>query len=55
MEVDFKSDAVWGPGEGATIRERDRLEEQEHREDERRVRGPIRNLWSGVVETFHRV
>ena len=44
MEVDFESDAVWGPGEGAAIRERDRLEEQVRREDERRAWGPIRNI-----------
>ena len=48
MEVDFESDAVWKELQ-------DRLDERVHREDERRARGPIRNMWSGVAEMFHKL
>ena len=48
MEVDFESDAVWKELQ-------DRLDERVHREDERRAQGPIRNMWSGVAEMFHKL
>ena len=48
MEVDFESDVVWIPGEGAAIRERDRLEERVRRDDKRRARGPMGNICGNI-------
>ena len=56
-EVDFESDAVWGPGEGAAIRERDRLEEERigKEGEDGRGRGPVGNIWGIVVGILNKL
>ena len=49
MEVDFESDAVWEPGEGAAIRKRDRLAERVRREDEG-GRGDLLGIFVEIIQ-----
>lgn len=51
-EVDFDTDAVWLPGQGETVREKDRVEDEERREEikAKGVRGRGRVWWSWVTE-----
>lgn len=51
-EVDFVTDAVWQPGEGDAVRERDRAIDQERKEAllVRGAKGRGRALWDRITE-----
>jgi len=53
LEVDFETEAVWRPGQGAVIRERDRLEDEARRGEEKKARGVLKTLWSGIKEHIY--
>ena len=50
LEVDFETGAVWEPEQGAAIRERDRLENEARRQEEKKTWGPLRTFWSKIKE-----
>jgi amino acid permease len=48
LDVDLETDAVWISGQGATTRERDRLEVQASRMEKIETRGIFRTFWSDI-------
>jgi hypothetical protein len=53
LEVDFKTGAVWKPGQGAAVRERDRLENEARSWEDQKTWGPIRTIWSKTKEHIY--
>jgi hypothetical protein len=45
-EIDFTTDAVWGPGEGAAVRERDQNEKQAMRDLEGESSSLRNTVWT---------
>lgn len=53
LDVDLETDAVWKFGQGAAIRERDRLEAEASRIEKRETRGILRAFWSYIKEHIY--
>jgi hypothetical protein len=53
LDVDLETDAVWKSGQGAAIRERDRLEAEASRIEKRETRGILRAFWSYIKEHIY--